>query len=373
MKKFLLIGFILLFALVTTACVEGAESKAPGKTKQSETSQQTIDWKMISVWGEGSLQYENDKKFVDLLKKLSNNRINIKLHASGQLAPATQVLDMVNKGTVQVGSDWPSYWSGMNTAFDLLGSQAMGLSQWDYLLWMDQAGGRELYDEMYGKFNTVYFPTSISAMESGIRTNKPINSLEDFNGMTIRMAGLIQSQLAQAVGATPVTLATTEVYEALQRGVVDGAEYSVPAADEMLNIQDVTKYWLTPGFHQTSSVYGAMINKDAWASLPDDLKAVFEEASKASLLSQSAAYAYNDALASVRIIDGGIETTTLPDADMEKIREMRNKIINKLASENPDYAKVLKSQQDYLKDFAPYRDMQGDWGFGTNKIIIDGK
>lgn len=373
MKRFSIFGLILLFAMMATGCMKAEQTSAPANTNANSAapSAQTYDWKMITTWGEGSLQYENDKYFVELVKKLSNNRLNIKLHAVGQLAPANQVLDMVSKGTVQMGSDWPNYWSGMNTAFDLLGSQAVGFSQWDYLLWLEQAGGRDLYNEIYGKFNTVYFPTSISGMESGIRTNTPINSLEDFKGKKIRMAGLIQSQLAQAVGATPVTLATTEIYEALQRGVVDGAEYSSPAADEMLKINEVTKYWLTPGWHQTSSVYGSMINKDAWNSLPEDLKIIVEEASRAAILARSASFAYGDALASGRILEGGIKTTKLSDADMEKIRDIRKGILNKLASENPDFAKVLKSQQDYLKNYATYRDMQGDWSFGNNKIISE--
>ncbi|MEW9674519.1 TRAP transporter substrate-binding protein, partial [Ammoniphilus sp. 3BR4] len=335
-----IMAFVLLFAIMATGCMKSQSTTAPAG---GNTPAQTYDWKMISTWGEGSLQYENDVYFVDLVKKLSNGRLNIKLHAVGELAPANQVLDMVSKGTVQMGSDWPNYWSGMNTAFDLLGSQGVGFSQWDYLLWMEQAGGRELYNEIYGKFNTVYFPTSISGMESGIRSTSPIRSLEDLKGKKIRMAGLIQSQLAQEVGATPVTLATTEIYEALQRGVVDGAEYSSPAADERLKIHEVTKYWLAPGWHQTSSVYGTSINKDAWASLPDDLKAVVEEASRASVLARSASFAYGDALASERILESGIETTKLSDSDMQKLREIKNGIMSKLASENPDFDRVWKS------------------------------
>jgi len=369
MKRLSIIILILLIAATATGCMKSQETTAPPTNNPDSAPAKTFDWKMISTWGEGSLQYENDKYFVDLVKKLSNNRINIKLHASGELAPANQVLDMVSKGTVQMGSDWPNYWSGMNTAFDLLGSQAIGMTNWDYLLWIEQGGGRDLYNEIYGKFNTLYFPTSISGMESGIRSNKQINSLDDLKGMKIRMAGLIQAQLAQAVGATPVTLATTEIYEALQRGVVDGAEYSSPAADEMLKIHEVTKYWLTPGWHQSSSVYGVAINQDAWNSLPDDLKVIVEEASKAAVLSRSAFYAYGDALAAKRILESGVQTTQLPDSDMQKLREIRAEIMSKLAGENPDFAKVLKSQQDYLNNYANYREMQGDWSFGTNSII----
>ncbi|RQW76038.1 ABC transporter substrate-binding protein [Lysinibacillus composti] len=360
--------FVLLLAGCLNAQDAPSNSSSSGEAKD-ESDGKVYNWKMVSTWGGGSLQYEYDQYFVNLVDKLSDGRLKIKLHAAGELAPATEVLNMVNTGTVEMGSDWPSYWTGTNTAFDLLGSQAMGLTNWDYLLWIEQAGGREIYNEIYGKYNTVYFPTSISGMESGIRSNKPIKSIADFKGLKIRMAGLIQSELIQQLGATPVTLATTEVYEALQRGVVDGAEYSAPQADEMLKVHEVTDYWLTPGFHQTSSVYGVMVNKEEWKALPDDLKAVIEEASKSALLSLTADYTYGDSQAAIRIADSGITLTQLPQADLEKIREIKNGIVKKLASENPDYEKVLQSQVDYLKSYERYRDMQGEWNFGSNAII----
>jgi len=370
-SKWFAFVILLMSVVIAVGCMKQQSTTAPTGESPSSNQQQVFQWKMISVWGKGSALFENDQYFVDLLRKLSNGRLDIKLHGVGELAPANQVLDMVSKGTVQLGSEWAGYWTGLNTAFDPLGTQPIGFSNWDYLLWLEEAGGRELFNEMYGRYNGVYFPFAISGMESGIRSNVPIKSLEDVKGKKIRMAGLVPSQLVQELGATPVTLAATELYESLQRGVVDAVEFSSPAVDEDGKIHEVAKYWLTPGFHQTSSIYGVMINKDAWASLPDDLKAVFEEASRSALLSLTAQFTYQDALAADRLVKNGVEVTTLSDSDMQKLYDLKEKIVNKLAEENPDFAKVLKSQQDYLKSYAKYREMQGEWSFGNNKIIID--
>src|SRR5699024_5358228 len=269
-----------------------------------------------------------------------------------------------------MGGDWPNYWSGKNTAFELLGSHAVGFSIWDYFVWVNQAGGHDLYNEIYGQYNTVYFPHTFSGMESGIRSNKPINSLDDFKGMKIRMAGLIQSELTEKLGAIPTTIATHEIYESLQRGVIDAAEFSTPYADEIMKLHEVTDYWLSPGWHQTAAVYGVMINKDAWETLTDEQKQIFHRASEVTMTYNSSAYIYNDSEATKNMIDEyGIEVTTLSDSEMEHITELSEEILDRLANENPDFDKVLSSQKDYLELIAPYRDLQGEWGFGNNLMI----
>src|SRR5699024_9788942 len=198
----------ILVALMLSGCVEAAREKEAGGNESATTSTngEKIEWRMISTWGDGSVQLDLDKKFAETVNELSGGTINIKLHSVDQLAPANQVLDTVSNGTVEMGGDWPNYWSGKNTAFDLLGSHAVGFSIWDYFVWVNQAGGHDLYNEIYGQYNTVYFPHTFSGMESGIRSNKPINSLDDFKGMKIRMAGLIQSELTEKLGAIPTTI-----------------------------------------------------------------------------------------------------------------------------------------------------------------------
>lgn len=372
MKRFRSIYWLisLIVVLILTGCVEQARTETKDDSTPTTSNGETFEWRMISTWGEGSTQLDFDKTFVDVVNELSNGAIKIKLHGVDQLAPADQVLDTVSSGTVEMGGDWPNYWSGKNTAFDLLGSHAMGFSIWDYFLWINEGGGDEVYNDIYGQYNAVYFPHTLSGMESGIRSNKPINSLEDLKGMKIRMAGLIQSELTERLGAVPTTIATHEIYESLQRGVIDAAEFSTPYADEIMKLQEVTDYWLTPGWHQTAAVYGVIVNKDAWESLPDDYKEIVRKASQITMTLNSATYAYKDAQSTEAMInDYGIEVTSLDDEEIEHIGSITKEIINNLAEENPDFEKVLESQMSYLEMYAQYRDLQGDWGFGNNLMV----
>lgn len=325
-----------------------------------------FEWRLQSTWAEGFPLLESEKYFVELVEKMSGGRLKIKVYGDGELCPANQVLDLVSNGSVEAGGDWANYWSGKNTAFDLLGSHVAGFGPEDYYTWIYGYGGKKFYDEIYGQFNVVYFPHHSHNMESGIRSTKPIKSLDDFKGMKIRMAGLIQGRLIQAFGAQPVSMALGEVYEALQRGVIDACEMSTPIVDETQKIYEAAKYWLTPGFHQTCSIHGILINKDAWEELPDDLKAIVESAAKASLLTRLSENNAADAKATKTMLEYGVQMTRLSEEEIAIIESEKNKILEDLASKNPDYARVLQNQIDFLKDMSAYRDQLEPWGFGRN-------
>ena len=119
----------------------------------------------------------------------------------------------------------------------------------------------------------------------------------------IRFAGKIQGLVADKLGITPVSISADELYEALMRGTIDAAEYSGPGNDLDMNIQEVTKYWLVPGWHQTSSVYGVMVNKAAYEALPEAYQQALYDAAKLSMADKQAAYVWRDAEATGKLLD----------------------------------------------------------------------
>lgn len=331
----------------------------------ASSAAQTFNWRLASTWGEGSPLLESDRSFAQRVEQMSGGRINIKVFPAGQIGPANQVLDLVSSGAVEAGADWPNYWSGKNTVFDLLGSHVMGFTPADFYVWIYGYGGKKFYDEYYGKFNCVYFPHHAHDVESGIRSRKPLNSLADFNGLKVRMAGLIQGKLIQAFGAQPVSLALDEVYEAMQRGVVDACEISIPWVDETTKIYEVAQYWLTPGFHQTSSIHGILVNKKKWDELPDDLKFIVENAAKANHLERLAISTQNSSTSTeFMVTKADVKTNRVSEEDLLKLEEAKNKIMSELAAQNPDYNRVLKNQIEFVKQLAYYRDATSPWSFG---------
>jgi TRAP-type mannitol/chloroaromatic compound transport system substrate-binding protein len=295
-------------------------------------------------------------------------QIDITLYGAGELAGQKEVLDMVSTGTVEIGIDWPGYWSGKNTAFDLLATQVLSMSTEDFMMWIWGGEGFDLYQEIYNKFNTVYLPFDITHMESGIRTNKPINSLSDLKGMKIRMGGLVAGKVLQDLGAIPVMISTSEIYEAMRRGTIDGLEFSRPKYDLAFKMYEVTKYWSVPGWHAIHSIHGLVINKQVWEKLPHNLKTIMEKACMAMMLKAYADSTLEDAKATEEMAKK-VKIIPLSKEDLIRIEELASKIQEKLAAENPDYAKILRSQVEWLKSVANYRISLGDFKFGRTPSV----
>ena len=213
-----------------------------------------IEWKMISTWTPAINLIEADKNFVKMVNELSGGRFKITLHPAPELVPPNQVFDAISKGNFPIGGEWPNYWAGKNTAFDLLGSYPMGLCQYDYINWYYHAGGRDIYNYMYGKYNMVYFMHFVTPMESGIRTNVPIKTLADYKGKKLRMSGKAQGYMLKKLGASQVMLAGAEIYQALQMKTIDGAEFNSDSCDWGMGFGEVTKFNIGPGWHQPASL-----------------------------------------------------------------------------------------------------------------------
>jgi TRAP-type mannitol/chloroaromatic compound transport system substrate-binding protein len=242
----------------------------------------------------------------------------------------------------------------------------MGLTSIDYLIWYYQGGGKELYNEIYGQFDMVYFLHFVTPMESGIRSNKPIKTLNDLKGMKIRMAGRILGDVLKEAGAAQVPIAGGEVYQALEKGIIDAAEFSAPSVDYGLSLYEVTKYWATPGWHQPASMQGVMINKKAWDSLPDHLKQVVQTAAEATRFWMYSMLEYKCYEATKAFVDKGTTITRYTDEDLDKLQTLVNDAILKYSEENPLYAKVAYSQFKFLEDSKYWRQVSSPYTYGHN-------
>jgi TRAP-type mannitol/chloroaromatic compound transport system substrate-binding protein len=325
-----------------------------------------IRWKMTSTWPPSINLIDCDQMFVETVNQMCKDRLEIKFFSGGTLMPSYEVFDAVGKGTVEAAGDWPNYWAGKDTVFDTLGSYPMGLTPFDYLVWYHYGGGKAIFEEAYGKFNMMYIVTGMTTMESGIRSNKPIKTLEDLKGMKIRMSGKTQGKILQDLGAAQVAMAGQEIYQALQKGVVDAAEFSSPSTDWGMGFQEVTKYWAVPGWHQPASTLGVMINKDAWDALDDDLKQMVQYAAYATQI-RFISKQYFDTIEYVqKFIDKGIQISHYDPAVLDRIEELTKKHCEESARENPLFKKSMQSQITFRKGLSKWREMEEPFSFGFN-------
>ncbi len=337
----------------------------------SGAAEKPIKWKMTSLWTPVIQLIEGDRHFVDLVNKLSNGALKVKFFDGGTLVPPYQVFEAVAKGTIDAGSDSAFIWAGKDTAFGLLGAYPFGLTAVDYMVWIYQGGGFDLYQEVYGKFGMVYLPYGVTGMESGIRGHKPINGLSDLKGLKVRMSGKPQGHILKEIGASQTVMSGGEIYQALEKGVIDAGEYCTPSIDWGMGFQEVTEYWATPGWHQPSTLLGVMINKKSWDKLPAHLQEVVKTAAMANMMWSFSFFESQAVVGTENFMKKGVKITRLGDEDLAKLQSLANEYTIAEAKKNPLFAKVAYSQMKFMKEISQWRKISHPFSYGRNPVLPD--
>ena len=348
--------------------LDQAAASNSGSTSSGTSDLPTVNWKMGSTWGAGNVHFTVDKRFAEILSQLTNGGFTVTNYAEGELCSASQLFDYVQDGTIQCGGDWGGYWSGKDSAFELLSTIMDDFTGLDYYIWIYEADGLQCYKDMYGQYNMNYFPLVTNPSESGIRSVSPITSIADMQKMKIRLGGMMAGKAAQKLGINITAVPAAELYESLQRGVIDGGEFSGPKADDSLKLQEVAKYWCAPAWYQSAGVNGVMVNMDAWNELPEEYQTAFETAARLCCGEQLARYYHNDMVVTNQMIDEqGITVTHLNDEDWQIIRDTCKQTYLEECEINPNFKMVYDSMQAYRESATNYRDWTADYGFGFNK------
>lgn len=315
-------------------------------------------------WPNSITLWRPDKYYVDLVNTLANGHVEIQYNDGGTFSSSIQMFDDVQSGALDMGSDWPSYWEGRNTAFSLTTSVPIIFTPGDYMTWYWQRGGYELVNDLYAKYGLKWFPHSVTSPESGQRTNKAVRTLDDYQGLRLRQCGRNQSRLLDGMGASAVFTPGGEVYAALDRGVLDGAEFSVPEVDWSMGLGEVTKYLVNPGWHQPGPISGIMINKDAYDNLDDYTKFVMKQAAQSTMLWSYTYFERTSGEYTKTFQENGTEITRLEDEVLDRVLTLVEEQILADAKENPDHAKIAFSMYDYLVSVKDWRQYQAPFTHG---------
>lgn len=350
---------LILWAVLAIFVVCGALS--PGST-----AAKSIRWKVTTTWTESNELIELDKNYLKLARGILGEELKIQYHVGGTLIPGFELFDAVRDGTVDAGFDWPGYWAGKDSVFSILASHPFGMTGIDYMVWLFQGGGFELFQEAFAKFGIVYLPIAVTPTESGVRGTKPIRSLADYNGLKIRMSGKIAGMILKDIGAAQTLIPGAEIYQAMQKGVIDAIEGFTPSLDWKLKFGEITKYWCTPGWHAVGAVEGLMINKNSWDALPDHLKAALKTAAMANIGWGYSYFEYQAIDGTKKFLDKGIEVTRLSDEDLAELERIAAKHTLAMCKENPLFAKVAYSQFKFLQDISTWRSYSAPFSPGHN-------
>ncbi|MGI9503562.1 MAG: TRAP transporter substrate-binding protein, partial [Geminicoccaceae bacterium] len=305
---------------------------------------QTIEWKMTTAFPPGQPFYSvgpgSLTDLTDRIREMSSGRLDIKVYHGGELVPAFEGFDAVRQGVVECNG-WVSYFgAGKVPAAQFFGAVPFGMSTQGQNAWFYIGNGIDLWHEVYEPLGLVAFPVGATGVQMTGWFNKEINSVADMEGLRLRIPGLAAKAYAR-LGVDVKLLPGGEIFPALERGVIDAAEWVGPAQDKILGLNNAAKYYYTTGWHEPTTITELAINKAAWDSLDDDLKAIVENAAAAcNVVSHSWAEA-NNAAALKEFEAGGTELRTLPKDVVDALKTEMGPVYDELAADDPLFKKVM--------------------------------
>jgi len=265
-----------------------------------------LKWEMATSWPPSvDILFGSAQLFTDIVSKLTGGKLQITARSAGELAPATQVLDVVAQGAVPIGHTASYYYIGKTPAAAFGTTVPFGLTAQQQNSWLYGGGGLELMQQLYAdRFNVLPLPAGNTGMEVGGWFRREINTVADLQGLKMRIPGL-GGQIMARLGVNVQVLGAGEIFQALQTGAVDAAEWVGPYDDQKLGLNTVAQYYYRPGWWEPGSSLEVNINLDEWNKLPELYQvAIQAAAAQANIVMLSRYEAANDAALAELVASG---------------------------------------------------------------------
>ncbi len=314
-------------------------------------SQGLMEWTMVTTWpmnypglGTGA------NLLADFITRGSGGRLTVKVRGAGEIVPAFEAMDAVSGGTVEMGHGAPYYWKGKVPAAQFIPSGPFGMTAQEFNAWIQYGGGQELADKVYGKLGCKFFVSGNSGVQMGGWFNKEMNSLDDYQGLKMRIPGL-GGEVVKAAGGNVVNLPGAEIQPALQSGAIDAAEWVGPYNDLASGLYKSAKFYYYPGWQEPATGLDNFINIKKWEALPGDLKALIEAANAAvNHLVLGEFIARNNTALLVLLTQHNVQLRRFSDGILNGLGELAGQVLNDLASRDRLSREVFDSTLNFRKD-----------------------
>ncbi|WP_084650255.1 TRAP transporter substrate-binding protein [Stappia stellulata] len=330
-------------------------------------AQTTIEWKMATAWpadleGPG----RSAQRICDAIALLSGGRMRVRLFPDGELVAAPGIFDTVSAGTAQMGHAASAYWQAKMPAAVFFTAVPFGLLPHEHVTWLEQAGGQALWDKLYAPYGVRPFLAGNTGAQMGGWFTRPVETLDDLNGLKIRMPGL-GGEIMRRLGATPVSLPPAELVQALASGLIDAAEFLGPASDRALGFSSATKLYYAPGFHDPNGANEVLVNSVAFDGLADDLKAVVIAACRAETLQSMAGSDWRNAEAFHALqTEDGVEVRAYSPEILSALRETSMQVVASFADAGGLDREIYQSYSQTLQRLAP-------WSSASTRLFLEGR
>ena len=362
---------ILFMALVVSGCNDDTTEKvqpkaaAPGKI---------YHWRMVTSWPKNlpgmGVAPERLAKAVD---EMSDGRLKITVYGAGEIVPAMGVFDAVSLGNVEMGHSASYYWKGKVPAAVFFTTVPFGLTAQEMNGWLYYGGGMELWRELYARYNLVPLAGGNTGVQMAGWFNKEINSLADIRGMKMRIPGL-GGEVFERAGGTAVTLPGGEIFTSMQTGVIDATEWVGPYNDLAFGLYQVGKYYYYPGWHEPGPTLETIVNKDAWESLPPDLREILSVASRMENEDLLDEYTAKNNAALRELVDKhGVKLRKLPDDVLRKLSDISDEVVKEVAGDDPFAQRIYQSYINYKRNVIAYDEVSEHAYMNARTMVMEAK
>ena len=317
-------------------------------------AQQNIRWRLTSGFPQPlDTIYGAAEVFAKKVGEMTGGRFQISVHAAAEIVPMPGLVDAVQNGTVEMGHTAPYYYFGKDETFALGCAIPFGLNSRQMTAWAYEGNGLRLMREFYRNYNIMSFPGGNTGAQMGGWFRKEIKSAADFKGLKFRIGGFA-GRVMERLGVVPQNIPGGEIYQALEKGTVDAAEWVGPYDDQKLGFNKVAPNYYYPGFWEGGPQLDFYINTKAWDSLSAEYKAIIESACAYAHVDMQAKYDARNPVALKQLVGGGTKLFRFPKDVMETAFREAHALYSEVSAKNPNFKKVYE-------DYARFRTDQNLW------------
>jgi len=284
--------------------------------------------------------------FAKYVSEATDNNFQIQVFPGGEIAPGLEAANEVGKGSIEICHTASYYYWGKDPTYAFGTTVPFGLNARQQNAWMYYGGGKELMNEFYATQNLIGFPCGNTGAQMGGWFRKEIKSLADLQGVKMRIGGF-GGKVISKVGVVPQQIAGGEIYQALEKGTIDAAEWVGPYDDEKLGFYKVAPYYYYPGWWEGGAMLHIMVNLAKWNDLPPAYKSVITSAAQAANCDMMARYDAQNPDALKRLVGSGAKLRPFTADVLEACFNAANETYDEVSASNAAFKKTLESMKAF--------------------------
>ena len=313
-------------------------------------AQANIRWRLTSSFPKAlDTLFGVSDVFAGKVKELSGGKFEISTHGPGELVPAFGTVDAIQNGTVEMAHTAPYYYFGKDPTFAIGCAIPFGLNSRQMTAWMYEGNGLKLMRDFYRTYNIISFPMGNTGAQMGGWFRKEIKSLADVKGLKFRTGGF-SGKVWERIGGVAANIPGAEIYQALEKGTIDAAEWVGPYDDLKLGFYKVAKNYAYPGFWEGGPQLDLHVNTKAYDALPAEYKAIIECASTYAHVDLQAKYDARNAAALKTLVGLGAKLFPFPKVVMDSAFKETMALYSELSASNPAWKKVYEDYAGFRRD-----------------------